>query len=133
MKRKYKILILLSFLLVLIYIFWNLLSLFGLTKNLDRKLAELRFGKIVTRKLNLSNEECLRSGGILKKGLLTMEEQCLVLAKDAGKTCLSGFQCSLGICEYNDFAVREGKCAEYVRDHRCTHDLHFGQPSGSVC
>jgi hypothetical protein len=81
---------------------------------------------------------CLAAGGDWSRAGLAPKEACRFPAKDAGKFCLTGFQCQLGQClgkvDLRKPAIfATGICARYQTTFGCSQEIHFGLTKNAIC
>lgn len=79
-----------------------------------------------------TKEECLSKGGTWSKWGLIQKEYCQYPAKDAGKSCTDGSECSMGKCISYTGKI-PGECKRYENVFGCFSFVTKGQTKGTLC
>jgi hypothetical protein len=80
--------------------------------------------------------KCLKAGGLwqswTKLEASKHIETCRIKARDAGKACLDGKDCSTKLCEFEP-TTKTGICHEYTARQGCHTWMKDGVPESTVC
>ena len=104
----------LTFIAIFLYaIFLVLYNLLRPIVSIGLYLFDERVAKIIDSKSasiyrdNIDRNICTSYGGVMIRGGLAGFEYCLIKAPDAGRTCISGFQCKTGLCMYGTYGDKQ--------------------------
>ena len=81
-----------------------------------------------------NSAQCAAESGAWEAWGSGEREFCQIPAKDSGKTCTDGSQCSYGLCRSTeDTPTGTGVCAQYPTEFGCYNIIEHGKVTDKMC